>query len=120
MDFVLDLLQGVGIAAAVGIRPWLPFLLVGVLAAANLGIDFDGTEFAFLESVPFLAVIAVLFVAAILTERRYGEALPTAVYAVLAAALGALQAAGSLADRDHSIIPGVILGAAAAGLRVLR
>jgi len=116
MDFVLDLLQGVGIAAAVGIRPWLPFLLVGVLAAANLGIDFDGTEFAFLESVPFLAVIAVLFVAAILTERRYGEALPTAVYAVLAAALGALQAAGSLADRDHSIIPGVILGAAAAVL----
>jgi hypothetical protein len=116
MDFVLDLLQGVGIAAAVGIRPWLPFLLVGVLAAANLGIDFDGTEFAFLESVPFLVVVAVLFVAAVLAERRYGEPLPTAVYAVLAAALGALQAAGSLADRDHSIIPGVILGAAAAVL----
>ncbi len=33
MDFVLDLLQGVGIAAAIGIRPFLPVLLAGALAA---------------------------------------------------------------------------------------
>ena len=31
MDFVLDLLQGAGIAAAIGIRPFLPVLLVGAL-----------------------------------------------------------------------------------------
>ena len=59
MDFVLDLLQGVGLAAAIGVRPWLPMLLAGLLAAANLGIDFDGTDFAFLESIPVLAVFAV-------------------------------------------------------------
>ena len=50
MDLLLDLLQGVGIAAAVGIRPFLPVLLVGALASADLGLDFDGTDFSFLES----------------------------------------------------------------------
>ena len=83
MDFVLDLLQGVGLAAAIGVRPWLPMLLAGALAAANLGLDFDGTDFAFLESVPLLVVLAVAFVAVrSLLERRYGERGPTAVYAV--------------------------------------
>jgi hypothetical protein len=119
MDFVLDLLQGVGLAAAIGVRPWLPMLLAGALAAANLGIDFDGTDFAFLESVPLLVLLAVAFVASTLLERRYGERGPTAVYAVIAAILGALEAAGSLADRGHSIIPGVVLGAAAAVLGFL-
>ena len=54
MDFLLDLLQGVGLAAAIGIRPFLPVLLAGALASADLGIDFDGTDFAFLEGWPFL------------------------------------------------------------------
>jgi hypothetical protein len=119
MNFVLDLLQGVGLAAAIGVRPWLPILLAGVLAAANLGVDFDGTDFAFLESVPLLVIVAVAFVAAVLVERRYGsywERGPVVLYAVVAALLGALEAAASLADRDHSIIPGVLLGAAAAVL----
>jgi hypothetical protein len=119
MDFVFDLLQGVGLAAAIGIRPWLPMLLAGVLAAANLGLDFDGTDFAFLESAPVLVVFAVAFVVSALLERRYGERGPTIVYAVVAAILGALEAAASLADRGHSIIPGVILGAGAAVLGFL-
>jgi len=113
MDFVLDLLQGVGLAAAIGVRPWLPMLLAGVLAAANLGLDFEGTDFAFLESVPVLVALAVLFVLGILVERRYGEPGPVLVYAVMAALLGAVEASASLADRGHSIIPGVVLGAAA-------
>ena len=50
MDLVLDLLQGAGIAAAVGIRPFLPVLLAGALAAANLGLDFEGTDFSFLKT----------------------------------------------------------------------
>ena len=53
-----DLLQGAGIAAAIGIRPFLPVLLVGALAAGDLGIDFDGTDFAFLEQAPLLAIVA--------------------------------------------------------------
>ena len=50
MDLVFDLLQGAGIAAAVGIRPFLPVLLAGALAAADLGLDFGGTDLAFLEA----------------------------------------------------------------------
>ena len=34
MDYLLDLLQGLGIAAGIGIRPFLPTLLVGALADA--------------------------------------------------------------------------------------
>ena len=49
MDYLLALLQGLGIAAAIGIRPFLPTLLVGALAAGDLGIDFEGTDFVFLE-----------------------------------------------------------------------
>ncbi len=119
MDFVLDLLQGVGIAASIGVRPWLPVLLAGGLAIGDVGLDFEGTDFAFLEAVPFLLVVAVLFVVSVVLERGHGERIPPAVYAVVAAVLGAVEAAGSLADRGHSIIPGVVLGAAAAVLGFL-
>ena len=76
MDFLLDLLQGAGIAAAIGIRPFLPVLLVGALAAANLGIDFDGTDFAFLEEAPALAIVLVLLALATFAVRRSGPEAP--------------------------------------------
>jgi hypothetical protein len=121
MDFALDLLQGAGIAAAIGIRPFLPVLLAGALASANLGLDFDGTDFAFLEQWPFLLGVLVLVAGADLAARRGGtralEAGPL-MWALLAAvvALGALAGAGSLADRDHPVLPGLFAGAAAATL----
>jgi hypothetical protein len=120
VEFVLDLLQGAGIAAAIGIRPFLPLLLVAALASADLGLDFDGTDFAFLEDWP--VVVAVLLVLAIaeLGMRRVGnlQARSTfeATLPMLAIALGALAAAGSLADRDHPFVPGLVVGAAAAAL----
>src|SRR5215210_4804103 len=118
MDFALDLLQGIGIAAAIGIRPFLPVLLAGVLASADLGLDFDGTSFAFLESRPFLLAVVVLVAIADLAVRRGAAERRELVYGVGAVAigLGALEAAGSLADRDHPIVPGIVLGAAAAAL----
>jgi hypothetical protein len=71
MDFVFDLLQGVGIAAAIGVRPFLPVLLTAALARANLGLDFEGTDFAFLESWPLIAAFVVgAIVLASLTLRR--------------------------------------------------
>ncbi len=121
MDFLLDLLQGIGIAAAIGIRPFLPMLLAGALAAANVGLDFDGTDFAFLESWPFLLAVLVLVAASDFAIRRAGPeaaergALGWALLA-LAVTLGALVAAGSLADHDEPIIPGIVGGAAAAVL----
>jgi len=49
MQLLLDILQGAGVATATGIRPFLPALAVGALASADLGVDFDGTDYAFLE-----------------------------------------------------------------------
>jgi hypothetical protein len=116
MDFVMDLLQGTGIAAAIGIRPFLPVLLAGALASADLGLDFDGTSFAFLEEWPFLLGVLVLVALAGVAERRLGADRLTWVLLAIAAVLGALLAAGSLADRDHPIVPGIVAGVAAAAL----
>src|SRR3954453_3851650 len=73
MDLVVDLLQGAGLAAAIGIRPFLPVLLAGALAAENLGLDFDGTDFSFLEGPIFLLAIVVLLAAFDLVQRRVGR-----------------------------------------------
>jgi hypothetical protein len=120
MDFVMDLLQGLGIAAAIGIRPLLPTLLAGLLAAGDVGLDFDGTSFAFLESYAFLAAIAVVLVVLELYSRRNridpDAGALGAILLGLALALGALYAAGSLDDRGNPWIVGIIGGAAAAAL----
>jgi hypothetical protein len=121
MDFLLDLLQGLGIAAAIGIRPFLPTLLVGALAAANLGIDFDGTDFAFLEQTGFLlAVVIAVAVFGIIDRRRGADTRGRGpVIALLIAAaliLGALEASGSIADHSPDWWPGLIVGPAAAAL----
>jgi Na+-translocating ferredoxin:NAD+ oxidoreductase RnfA subunit len=119
MEFVLDLLQGAGIAAAIGIRPFLPVLLAGALAAADVGLDFDGTSFAFLEQWPFLLGILVLVaVIDIVLRRRTDLDVPPFVWVLLAiaATLGALEAAGSLADHDHPVLAGIVAGVACAAL----
>jgi Na+-translocating ferredoxin:NAD+ oxidoreductase RnfA subunit len=118
MEFLLDLLQGAGIAAAIGIRPALPVLLVGALATANLGVDFGGTAFAFLESWPFLLGAVVLVVLLDLVTRRGGDAARPVWMTLLALALvlGALLGAGSLADRGHPVVAGLVVGIAAAAL----
>src|SRR3954453_15330628 len=46
-------------AGAPGLRPFLPPLVSGGLAVANVGVDYNGTEFAFLESPVFLVLIAL-------------------------------------------------------------
>ena len=119
MEFVLDLLQGAGIAAAIGIRPFLPVLLVGALASADLGIDFDGTSFAFLEEWPFLlAVLVLVMLLELVARRRTDVDTGWIMYALLMLALilGGLQGAASLADHDYVIAPGVVAGVAAAAL----
>src|SRR3954451_14095940 len=72
MDYLLDLLQGLGIAAAIGIRPFLPTLLTGALAAADIGLDFDNTDFSFLEQPAFLLAIVVLVAVFGVIDRRRG------------------------------------------------
>jgi Domain of unknown function (DUF4126) len=121
MDFILDLLQGAGLAAAIGIRPFLPVLLAGALASADVGLDFGGTDFSFLEAWPFLLGVLVLVVVLDLIGRRAGRDAadrPPLLYALgaIALALGALMAAGSVADRSNDWWAGLIVGLACAAL----
>jgi hypothetical protein len=118
MNYLLDLLQGLGIAAAIGIRPFLPVLLAGALAAANAGLDFDGTSFAFLEAWPFWLAVLVVTVALTYADRRNPPDVGLMLWIGLAVAvvLGALEAAGSVDDRSSVWLPGLAGGAIAAAL----
>jgi hypothetical protein len=119
VEFVLDLLQGAGIAAAIGIRPFLPVLLAGALASADLGLDFDGTDFAFMEGWPFLLGVLVLVAVTDFAQRRRAnlETGPVVwLLLTIAVVLGALQGAASLADHGHTVLPGIVVGVAAATL----
>jgi hypothetical protein len=110
MNLVLDLLQGAGVAAAAGIRPFLPTLLVGALAADDLGVDFDGTSFEFLEQPWFLLVIAIALVVTTLTRRALESGAGEQAMQGIGIGLGALLYAGTLDDRFDTWWPGLILG----------
>lgn len=119
MELLFDILQGAGLAAAAGIRPFLPALLAGALASGDLGLDFDGTRYAFLESPAFLLAVVLVLIAVVVLARRLGpdraeEGAVGAAVAGLAIGIGALLFAGSLADRGHAAWPGLLGGAAAA------
>jgi hypothetical protein len=119
MDYLLDLLQGMGIAAAIGVRPFLPTLLAGALAAGDIGLDFEGTDFSFLEKPGFLLAIVILVAVLGFVERRgqlrdYGPGL--FVLLAFSLALGMAQACASIADHSDDWWPGLPVGAAAAGL----
>jgi hypothetical protein len=123
VHLVFDIFQGMGIAAAVGIRPFLPALLVGALAAGDVEIHFDHTPYGFLQAAPFLLVLAVLAILLALLERRVSNAQLTGGAATLALAaaglaLGALLFAGSLARGHYSAWPGLIAGVACAGIGI--
>jgi hypothetical protein len=114
MELAFAILQGAGLAAACGIRPFLPALLAGALAGADAGLDFDGTDYSFLEGPAFLFAVFLALVAVSVLSRRAGEQfgagpLPAAV-AGLGIGLGALLFAGSLADLGEPAWPGLAGG----------
>jgi hypothetical protein len=116
---LFDILMGAGLAGAAGLRPFLPTLVAGGLASGNLGIDFGGTSYSFLESPVFLVIVAVAAIATIAVERRWGgerlEQGPLgAALAGIALGLGALLFAGSLADDHYVSWPGLLGGIAVA------
>ena len=124
MDYLLALLQGLGIAAAIGIRPFLPTLLVGALAAGDIGLDYEGTDFAFLEQTGFLlAVVVAVAVFGIIDRRRHadttGQGTVVVLLLVCSLVLGALSASGSIADVSSDWWPGIPVGVAAASLGFL-
>jgi Domain of unknown function (DUF4126) len=104
VHLVFDILTGIGVAAAVGIRPFLAALVVGILALAHVEIHFNGTTYSFLQRWPFLLALVVLACLATLIERRIGRdrgyrSPETIALALCALALGALLFAGSLSAR---------------------
>jgi len=116
MDYVLDILQGAGLALACGVHPFLPVLLAGALASADLGLDFEGTAFAFMEQGWFLLVVTVALVAAFLLRARLQSGPGEAALIGLGIGFGALLCAASLDDRSDVWWPGLLVGAACAAL----
>lgn len=119
MTFLLDLLQGAGLAAANGIRPFLPALLAGLLASANVGLDFDDTSFAFLEHPIFLGVLLGAALGAIVGRKAFETEKGALALGVAGIVLGVLLAAGSLDDRSSTWWPALPVGALCAALGFL-
>ena len=113
MDLFLAISQGIGVSTATGIRALLPALLVGALARANLGVDFNHTDYSFLESVWWLALLLAGVALSVFARRRRID-LPLFVPIVVGAAIGALLFAGSLADEGYAPGPGLVAGVACA------
>ena len=113
MDLFLAISQGIGTSLATGVRAFLVPLLVGTLARANVGVDFEGTEYEFLESIVWLTIMLSLIVGAWLVERS-GIPVTPATWAIAGAAVGGVLFAGSLAERDYMSELGLFAGALAA------
>ena len=111
--------QGAGLAAATGVRPFLPPLLAGGLARADVAIDFEGGSFAFLESDWFLAVVFGLTVVWYVLGRARPGGERERLLLPLAAILGALLFAGLLESGGYPFWIGAIGGGAVAALAAL-
>jgi hypothetical protein len=115
METLLDILTGIGLASAAGIRPFLPGLAAGALAAANLTIDFEGTDFAFLEQTGWLLALVIALIVVVLLNRGMGperaESGPLGIVLLgISAGVGAVLFAGTLADHSDTWWPGIIGG----------
>ncbi len=130
VHLILYIGEGAGLAAAAGLRPFLPTLLAGVLASdaltlyAGVGLDFSHTDYSFLQSLDFLLVVVVLLTAALVAQRLVGaerfESGPLgAAVAGLGIGLGAVLFAAVLAEHGDSPWPGLVGGILCAGLAQL-
>jgi Domain of unknown function (DUF4126) len=110
MSVFLDTTTGIGLAGATGVRPYLPPLLAGGLARSDIGIDFDGTDWRFLESTGFLVAVLAVGVIAYLAERSQRQRAVEVFSGVVGIVLGALLFAGALADGGTEAWPGLVAG----------
>ena len=95
-------------------------ITTGVMAHQDAGIDFTGTDWAWMESWIFLGILAALYVLFWVLDRKQdnelirpgGRAMEVGpAYPILCAVAGALLFAGTLADGGHTAWPGLVAGA---------
>ncbi len=114
MTYLLDLLQGIGIAAAAGVSPFLPLAVAALAGLVGLGADYDGTDFSVLQSPVVLALAVVLAVVAFVLRRRLDDGAGERVMLALGVVFGAVVTAATVADHSSTWWPGLIAGALAA------
>ena len=124
MDLTFDIFQGIGVAAAVGVRPFLPALATGALAAGDVELSYKHTDFSFLQKPVFLLimVLGVVLVGGI--ERRLAGRTEeprwlTYGLAAISLALGALFFGGELARNHDAVVIGIVAGVLCAAVGVL-
>ena len=132
---VFDIGLGLGLAAACGMRPFLPLLLAGALGSAGaLDVSFAREGFRFVQEAWWLLVVAAGLVAAYAAQLlfdvapvavpgagpsragRPSRALGASALAGIAYGSGALLFAGTLAAHRDAWWPGIVGGLAAAWL----
>jgi Domain of unknown function (DUF4126) len=106
LTLLLDILTAIGLGAACGLRPFVPALAAGALAAANATIDFDGTGYSFLEAPGWLLAVVIAIVVTVLAARF----VPDYVLWVAGLVIGGMLGAGTLEDHHHSAVIGWVLG----------
>jgi hypothetical protein len=117
MSVFMDTTTGMGLSGATGVRPYLPPLLAGALARGDTGIDFDGTDWRFLESSWFLLAVLAVGVIAYLAERSEANRRSVELFGgAVGVVLGAMLFAGALADGGTDSWPGLVGGAVCAAL----
>jgi hypothetical protein len=116
MKLLLDILQGVGLSTAAGLRPFLPTLVAGGFAIGDVGVDFEGTSFQFLEEPVFMLAVAIAMVVTFLLRGRLDTPAGAAALSGIGIGLGALLFAATLDDRNAVWWPGLIGGVLFAAL----
>ncbi len=123
MHLAFDIFQGIGIAAAIGITPFVPSVAAGALAAGDVEIHFDHTSYSFLQSLPFLLLMVVGAVLLVVLDRsvwapRMHSGPFAAALILISLALGAMFFAASLVRDHHAAWPGWLGGVICAGVGV--
>jgi hypothetical protein len=114
---LIDILQGAGLAGAAGIRPFLPALVAGAFASADIGVDYEHTPFAFLESPAWLLAVVVVAIIVVIAQRRGAPEGPLdSALQGLGLGLGALLAAATIADHYDLWWPALLGGGLCAAL----
>jgi Domain of unknown function (DUF4126) len=117
MSVFMDTTTGMGLSGATGVRPYLPPLLAAALARSDTGIDFDGTDWHFLESTGFMLAVLAIGVVAYLAERSEANRRAVELFSGLVGViLGAMLFAGALTDGGSEAWPGLVGGVICAAL----